>query len=298
VELTERGNDVAMLGWSYLCLTRVLLSSGDVTGAEEAVHQMESFAREHDAPPWITNLLGAWQARIWLAQDRLDAVSQWAQERGLDAAGELTYLREMEHLALARLLIARGRLDQAARLLQRLLEAAEAGGRTSRAIEVLNLRALAFQAGADMARAMTALEGALTLAEPGGSIRTFVDEGRPMARLLYEAAARGIKPDYVGRLLAAFEDATKDEGRTTEPSPASSVIRPSSLVEPLSDRELDVLQLIAAGLTNREVASRLFLSLNTVKAHTRNIYGKLNVHSRTQAVARSRELGLLPHSQV
>jgi len=126
-----------------------------------------------------------------------------------------------------------------------------------------------------------------------------VDEGPPMAQLLYQAAACGMMPDYTAKLLAAFEDATKDEepalippkGRTTGLAPSSSVVRPSSLVEPLSERE--VLQLIAEGLTNREIAARLFLALNTVKAHSRNIYGKLGVHSRTQAVARARALGLL-----
>jgi LuxR family maltose regulon positive regulatory protein len=135
---------------------------------------------------------------------------------------------------------------------------------------------------------MTALEKALTLAEPGGFIRIFVDEGPPMARLLYEAASRGIAPEYVSRLLTAFpvaepEQAGPSETQTPEPD----------LIEPLSEREIEVLQLIAEGLTNREVASRLFLSLYTVKAHTHNIYGKLGVHNRTQAVGRARALGVL-----
>jgi LuxR family maltose regulon positive regulatory protein len=155
---------------------------------------------------------------------------------------------------------------------------------------------------------MTTLERALTLAEPEGFVRTFVDEGLPMAQLLYEAAAREMMPDYRAKLLAAFEGATKQEENDLSrswkepvegPSPSRTVgtvqSRVEGLVEPLSERELEVLQLIAEGLTNREIASRLFLSLNTVKAHTRNIYGKLGVHSRTQAIARSRDVGLLPH---
>ncbi|NIV32691.1 MAG: hypothetical protein GWN58_25565 [Anaerolineae bacterium] len=149
---------------------------------------------------------------------------------------------------------------------------------------------------------MAALEQALTLAEPEGFVRTFVDEGPPMESLLRAAAARGLMPRYVDQLLNAFQTT----GITVSPSsvvrrPSSVVRRPSSvghpasaLVEDLSTRELEVLQLIAEGLTNREIASRLFVSLNTVKAHTRNIYGKLGVHSRTQAIARSQELGLLP----
>ncbi|MFW9835768.1 MAG: LuxR C-terminal-related transcriptional regulator, partial [Candidatus Thorarchaeota archaeon] len=136
-----------------------------------------------------------------------------------------------------------------------------------------------------------ALEKALTLAKPGGFIRTFVDEGPPMARLLYEALSRGIASDYTRRLLAAFP--------VTEPEQIDSVktqTATSELIEPLSERELEVLQLMAEGLTNPEVASRLFLALNTVKTHTRNIYGKLNVHNRTQAIACAQALGLLPRS--
>ncbi len=299
VELTESGKDVGMLSWSYLCLTRILFSRGDMAGAEEIIHKMETIAREYIAPRWVTNLMAAWQVRIWLAQDKLDDASQWVGERGLDLNSEPTYVDGLEYIALARILIAQGRLDETARLLQRLLESAEGGGHTTRLLEILVLQALALQAQEDTDQAITTLEKALTLAEPGGFIRIFVDEGPSMARLLYEAVARGIMPDYTRKLLAAFEDATKDEGRTTELS--SSVIRPSSpalseaegLVEPLSPRELEVLQLIAQGLSNREISERLFLALSTVKGHNRNIFGKLQVQRRTEAVARARELGLL-----
>ena len=151
------------------------------------------------------------------------------------------------------------------------------------------LQAFAFQAGGDITRAMDRLERALSLAEQGGFIRIFVDEGPPMARLLYEALGRGMAPGYVRRLLAAFPVAEPEQ-----PEPTKSQVPEAELIEPLSERELEVLQLIAEGLTNPEIATRLFLALNTVKAHNRNIYGKLNVHSRTQAIARSQELGLLP----
>ncbi len=288
-ELIERGRDLAMLGWGYLCLVRVLYSRGDMAAAQAIIQRMNDVARQSYVPPWVTSLMAAWQARIWLAKDRLDAASQWARKRGLDRDGEPTTLDEMEYVALARILIAQGRPDETARLLQRLLEATETGGRTSRAIEILMLQALAFQAGGDTARAMAALERALTLAEPEGFIRAFVDEGPPMARLLYEAAARGIAPDYARRLLAAFPVAQPEQT-----APSTTQAPKPDLIEPLSERELEVLQLIAEGLTNPEIASRLFLALNTVKAHTRNIYGKLGVHSRTQAVARARALGLLP----
>jgi LuxR family maltose regulon positive regulatory protein len=156
-------------------------------------------------------------------------------------------------------------------------------------IEVLLMQALIFQSGGDVDQAITVLERAFNLADPGGFIRIFVDEGPPMAHLLYEAATRGIAPDYVRRLLAAFPDVEPEKI-----APSSTQIPKSDLIEPLSEREIQVLQLIAEGLTNREVASRLFLAVNTVKAHAGNIYGKLGVHSRTQAVAKARTLGLLP----
>jgi len=287
-ELVERGRDLAMIGWSYLCLMRVLFSTGDMAGAEEMIQKMENIAREYHVPPWITNRMAAWRARIWLAEGKLDAASQWVQERGLAVDGEPKLLHEMQYRVLARILIAQGRLDETARLLQRLLAVAETGGQTSRTIEILILQALAFEAGDDTTRAMVALERALTLAEPGGFIRVFVDEGPPMACLLNKAATRGIAPDYTRRLLSAFPVAESGQAALSK----TQVLKPE-LVEPLTEREREVLELVAAGLTNPKIASRLFLSLNTVKAHTRNIYGKLEVHSRTQAVARARELGLL-----
>jgi LuxR family maltose regulon positive regulatory protein len=192
-------------------------------------------------------------------------------------------------VVLARILLAQERWGEAIGLLLRLLQAAEAGGRTSKMVEILGLQAMAAQAKGDKSLALAAIKNALTLAEPEGFVQTFVDEGPPMAHLLYEALSSGMAPEYVSRLLAAFPLA--------EPEPvAPTVAQPqeSGLIEPLSERELEVLQLVAEGLTNQKIAARLFLSLNTVKGHTRNIYGKLNVHSRTQAVARSRQLGLLP----
>jgi LuxR family maltose regulon positive regulatory protein len=267
----------------------------------------------------------ALQARLWIAQGELQAAMRWVEERGLalsacperskravEGSGRTAgstelegsdtllddYLRKYEHLVLARLLIAQGQPEETLALLEPLLSRQELNRLV---IEIQALRALAFQAQGNVTQAMAALEHALSLAEPGGYVRMFVDEGPPMARLLYEAAARGIAAEYAGRLLAAFDLETKDERRKTKWSPRSFVLGPSSpalsedegLVEPLSERELEVLGLVAEGLSNREIAARLLISLSTVKGHTANIYGKLGVHSRTQALARARDLGLL-----
>jgi LuxR family maltose regulon positive regulatory protein len=289
VAQTERGRDVAMLTWSYLCLTRVLFSRGDLAGAQQIVTETEKIARESIVPDWVANMMAVWRVRIWLAQGKLDATLQWVENRELHPDSHPTYVGALLDMALARILVAREQYQDAIGLLARLVEPAETGGHVSRATETLTLQALAFQAQGDTTQAVGRLERALAIARPGGFIRTFVDEGPPMARLLYEALSREIAPDYVRQLLAAFPSAEPEQAEAT-----SSQVPETDLIEPLSERELEVLELIAQGLTNREIASRLFLSLNTVKAHTRNLYGKLGVHSRTQAVAKAQALGVLP----
>ena len=149
------------------------------------------------------------------------------------------------------------------------------------------LLSLAHQASGERNEALIALEQVLITTKPEGYVRIFVDEGIPMFHLLSEAAAHGIMPDYTGKLLTVFEaEQQKSEDK--------SYLRPAQpLIEPLSQRELEVLQLIAQGLSNREISERLFLALSTVKGHNRIIFGKLEVQRRTEAVARARELGLL-----
>jgi LuxR family maltose regulon positive regulatory protein len=197
----------------------------------------------------------------------------------------------MEYVVLAQIMIAQGRLDEAAGLLASLLAAAKAGGRYSRVIELLCLQALTAQSGGDTPEALSTLAQALAIAEPRGLIHAFVDKGPAMARLLYEAITQEIAPEYVQRLIAAFPiDAPK-------PSAAPHTqTREQEWVEQLSKRELEVLQLIAEGLTNPEIGARLYLSPHTIKAHARSIYGKLGVNNRTQAVYRAQSLGLLPPS--
>jgi len=149
------------------------------------------------------------------------------------------------------------------------------------------LQAVALHELGDKDRAVQLLGEALALAEPGGFIRLFVDEGAPMAQLLLEVASLGVMPDYTGKLLAAFD------AEVQKSQPQSGLSSVQSLIEPLSQRELEVLRLIAQGLSNHQISERLFLALDTVKGHNRRIYDKLQVQRRTEAIARARELGLL-----
>jgi LuxR family maltose regulon positive regulatory protein len=292
VQITERSGNLTILGYSYLYLLRVLHSQGDLTGAQEIIQKVAHLNRETKVPPWLTDMMANWQARIWLERGELEAASQWVAKRSIDLSKipeKIDYLLLFDYIMLARILIAQNKLNEAKGLLQSLVEPAEKGGRMTSVIEILILQALAYQSEGNTSQAMVPLKRALNLAEPLGYIRIFVDEGQPMARLLYEAISRGIASDYVRRLLAAI--AVPEQGQI---DPPKSKAPDSVYVEPLSEREIEVLQLIAEGLTNPEIASKLYLSLNTVKVHTRNIYGKLGVNNRTQAAALARALGILP----
>jgi LuxR family maltose regulon positive regulatory protein len=291
VELTEHSMDVTMIGWSQLNLVRVLFSCGDIIGAEGVIQSVENTAGECNIPHLALLQLSAWQVRIWLVQGKLDAASQWVEEHELDPEEEPTYLNEMEYIVFARILIAQERFEESDRLLQRLLESAESGGRVTRVIEILILQALAAQTSDDTDQAMSTIEQALTVAEPGGFIRIFVDEGIPMKRLLSESAARGIIPKYIDRLLAAFNDEVQ-RSRGENSAPCFPPSQP--LVEPLTLRELEVLGLIAEGLSNPEIGDRLFIALDTVKGHNSNIYGKLGVVNRTRAIIKAKALNILP----
>jgi LuxR family maltose regulon positive regulatory protein len=277
----------------YLVQARLKQAQGDMAGALESIRQAEEIAAAYQSVPGFRRSIAACRARLLLLQagggdGDLRAIEQWVEDRNLKVNGPINSLTdEVEYLTWARLLILQQEPERAWQLLVRLLQAAETDGRTGPVIEILILQALARQALGDMDQALSTIEGALGLAEPAGYVRLFIDESRLMAELLRQAASRGIAIDYVGKLLAAFSL----EGPERPPTPL--LLHSPALVEPLSERELEVLRLIAKGLTNQAIAETLVVALGTVKAHTASIYGKLEVHSRTQAVARARELDLL-----
>jgi LuxR family maltose regulon positive regulatory protein len=208
----------------------------------------------------------------------------WARAQELSVEDDLNYLREFEHITFARVLLAGLAMPDAMRLLERLLRAADDGARTGSVIEILVLQALAHQMRGNVAAALVPLERALTLAEPEGYVRIFVDEGLPMAALLEAAAKRRIAPDYTRQLLTAL-------GKAEHKTPVKQDCKKIQ-IEPLSERELDVLRLLGTELNGPEIARHLTVSLNTVRTHTKNLYTKLGVNSRRAAVRRAEELEL------
>jgi LuxR family transcriptional regulator, maltose regulon positive regulatory protein len=268
-----------------LAMARLCEVDGDLDGAFDLLDDAERCFNNDFSPD--VRPIPALRARMEAAHGRLGDALDWVGERGLTADDDLSYLREYDHVTLARVLLARHATDgdasalrAATGLLDRLLSAAEVGHRTGSVIEILVLRALAAQAGGDMPAALAALRRALSLAEPEDYVRTFVDEGPPMTALLRSAGASGSTSGYVRRLLATSGD------HGDEPVA-------QRLVEPLSARELDVLRLLATDLDGPRIASALFVSLNTVRTHTKNIYAKLGVTNRRAAVRRGQELDLV-----
>jgi len=273
-----------------VAMARVRQGEGDLAGALDLLNEAERLYVSDFFPN--VRPVPALRARIWIAQGRLGEALGWAREQGLSVDDDLSYLREFEHITLARLLLARDQGEgaersahEAARLLERLLRAAEEGQRTGRVIQILVLRALVHQALGDIPAALGFLGRAVTLAEPEGYVRVFADEGPPMAALLRAAAKQGPRRDYVRRLLAAASG-IEHNGPTEQ-----------ALIEPLSERELDVLRLLGSELDGPAIARELMVSLNTVRTHTKNIYAKLAVNNRRAAVRRGAELSLLPRTR-
>jgi LuxR family maltose regulon positive regulatory protein len=318
---------------AYIIQANLKQAQSDAAGALAAIEQAGQIIQKFSG--WVYRSVAAHRARLWLKQANLAAAAGWAADLLNQAAAapdddpeEAYFLYEFEQLTLARVLIAQASVAlptdparAALQLLERLYLRAVKQGRGKSVIEILLLQALAHQAGGNNARAISLLRQALTLAEPEGFVRLFVDEGLPLAGLLYKLNASpehtGLEA-YIHKLLAACPNlpspvsdpssikagdgveasAGPPPKGSTPDAPTESIVNPKSkiqnLIDPLTERELEILHLIAAGQSNKEIARTLVIAVGTVKKHLNSIYGKLDVHSRTQAIVQAKALNLLP----
>jgi len=286
---SELGQGTVLPVWQYrwhIAQARLSVAQGTLDSALNWLQAAErSFVR---FPSPDVNPIPAMRARIWVMQGRLTEAMDWVRDQALSVDDEVSYLRESDHMTLARILIACHRvdpgvvsLDGTLQLLARLLAAAEDGKRTRSVIEILVLLALTREAQHNISAALVPLERALSLAESEGYVQIFVDEGLPMERLLQEAAQRRVRLNYVRRLQIAL-------GQRERGSPSNQL-----LTEALSERELEVLRLLRTDISGPEIARTLVVSLSTVRTHTQSIYGKLGVNNRRAAIRRAEELDLL-----
>jgi LuxR family transcriptional regulator, maltose regulon positive regulatory protein len=271
---------------AYLTLSRVQQECGDLDGAVLTLEKAEQIKRNTPIFQPLGTMIETDRARLWLAQGNLAAAERWVHEHHPGKNGPLI-LRELEQIALAKVLLQQGKYEQTLDLLSDMEKSAEEGGRFGKLIEILVLKALAYKAKNDEGQALEALGKALHLGEPEGYIRTFIDAGTPMAEMLFAFRQRSTKDsnklpaskEYIAKLLNAF--------------PMVQSAGTKRLINDLSEREKEILRLMANGMTNKQIAVELFVTAGTVKAHTANIYRKLDAANRTQAIALARELKLL-----
>jgi LuxR family maltose regulon positive regulatory protein len=311
----ERGIELCQLGGigyalrpAYCAQAILKQAQGDTEGALQAMDRAIQL-------PWVAGSadialqLADYQVRLQLMRGDVETAARWIEgdavaARFPDSQGPPfdalpPVLAEVYQIAMARVHLARGEWERVQAIHDRVCDVTQRAGRMARAIEISLLQALALQARGQIEAALVSLERCLAWAEPEGYLRLFLEAGQDLPALLRLALGRGIHSDYVRTLLAALEDPTAGSRTTSKESalPGESPPQGSpltrSLVEPLTPRERQVLQLIGDGLSNQQISERLVVSLNTVKKHTSNIYSKLDVRSRTQALARAQELGLM-----
>jgi LuxR family maltose regulon positive regulatory protein len=299
VEVCAQWGHPDLLADAYVIQARLRLALQDLQGARATLQQADELAQTVKIDPFLFCWLDDCRLQLWLAEGNLAAAVRWAKTSGLAIDGAFNFHSDLEHLNLARVLVARGTsepakpyLKDALGLLGRLLLATRKAGWVQEEIRTLVLQALALEASGDGPAALDALSRALVLAEPGGYVRIFVDAGAPMAALLRRAVARGLSKTYAGQLLTALGPETA--GSHPEKELSSQVMASiPPLIDPLSERELEVLQFLATNLTSTEIAEELFVSVHTVRSHIKSIYSKLDVHRRSEAVQRAQDLGLL-----
>jgi len=284
IEYLEAGHDSSHLGWRYTCLLKVLCSMNSPSGKEmhQLLSKVDRLGETTPIPPWITTQIKAVKAKVLMMTGQANDLAKWVADCGLDVDNDYSVLHEAENMMFARILLLQNRLDDALRVADRLTGVQEKAGRLLNLIETLIIKALILKKKKRMNRSETALIHALKLAESGGYIRVFVDEGPPLAEFI-DAIDR-FDDKSVKRFAKKLSVAFKSSGHAN---------RQDGLIEELSSRELDVLRLICKGRSNKQISAALFISANTVKTHLKNIYGKLSVHSRSEAILKTQELDLL-----
>ncbi|MBE0672619.1 MAG: AAA family ATPase [Anaerolineales bacterium] len=289
----DLGQRTTLVDWPHrwnLAQARLKKSNGEFDSALQCLDNAQRGYVKNPIP--IIQPIEAHKARVHLKQGRLDKAQAWVRERSLSVNDEASYLSEYEHLTLARVRLAENSFDGVHEMLERLLALAESQQRTGSVIEILLTQALVHQAQGSHSESLAVLERALTLTEPESYIRIYADEGEAMRLLISDfrsSIASHNHPllGYVNRILDFFPQQMEDgvQSKITNPQP--------KMIEPLTERELEILRLIAAGHSNAVIGQRLYLALSTVKGHNLRIFNKLQAENRTEAVARARELGLI-----
>jgi LuxR family maltose regulon positive regulatory protein len=290
IGLQQQGGIAYGLIHTFCVKARLERALGNVEGAVQALQTAEQALKASPLSHMVLHLTSCQvRLRLWLGD--VETAARWAEGDPAVLRREMpdslpAFLREVQRISRARVHLARGEPEQTLARLEGLEDQAQAAGRLAQAIDICLLKALAWQAQEESDAALESFGRSLLWAEPEGYVRLFLDAGKDVIPLLRRAAARGIMSRYTDRLLAAFGV----EATESVPTPRFPDSQP--LTERLTPRELDVLHLICDGLSNREIAERLTVTLNTVKKHSSHIYGKLGVSSRAQAIVRARELGL------
>jgi LuxR family maltose regulon positive regulatory protein len=298
IPLWGKADDLAL---AYTTLARIHLALGDEMAAQQVIEQATRLIRTCGVFSEARNAVETAQVKLWLAQGDWSAAGHWvaSHEKGFSEQELFRFENELVHITRARVYIAQNRMDQALGLISRLEETARSGGRKGRLVEILLLKALAFQGMSEAVPADLALLDSLTLAEPEGYLRIFLDEGAALRSLVQEFRNRHGQPApdsrketdeslmaYIAKLLAAFS--------ISHPSPSAAIKDlPPSMVEPLSPREQEILGLICQGYSNQDIAEKLVISMNTVKRHNNSLFGKLGVTNRAQAIVLAHQLGLV-----